>query len=87
MDDIKITIRTTIEGTATETTVQQMPAHNQQAMPVQCCASSGCRRHPVVEENKYITKVSNHWNFYRKPTQTNLFVEVGTTIEKVTFFV
>jgi acetyl-CoA carboxylase biotin carboxyl carrier protein len=36
MDDIKITIRTTIEGTATETTyVQQMPAHNQQAMPVQ----------------------------------------------------
>jgi acetyl-CoA carboxylase biotin carboxyl carrier protein len=30
---IKITIRT-IEGTATETTyVQQMPAHNQQAMP------------------------------------------------------
>jgi acetyl-CoA carboxylase biotin carboxyl carrier protein len=31
MDDIKITIRTTIEGTATETTyVQQMPAHNQQ---------------------------------------------------------
>jgi acetyl-CoA carboxylase biotin carboxyl carrier protein len=35
MDDIKITIRTTIEGTATETTyVQQMPAHNQ-AMPVQ----------------------------------------------------
>jgi acetyl-CoA carboxylase biotin carboxyl carrier protein len=32
---IKITIRTTIEGTATETTyVQQMPAHNQQ-VPVQ----------------------------------------------------
>jgi acetyl-CoA carboxylase biotin carboxyl carrier protein len=39
MDDIKITIRTTIEGTATETTyVQQMPAHNQQAMPVQNAA-------------------------------------------------
>jgi acetyl-CoA carboxylase biotin carboxyl carrier protein len=46
MDDIKITIRTTIEGTATETTyMQQMPAHNQQAMPVQNAASSGCRRH------------------------------------------
>jgi acetyl-CoA carboxylase biotin carboxyl carrier protein len=29
MDDIKITIRTTIEGTATETTyVQQMPAQS-----------------------------------------------------------
>jgi acetyl-CoA carboxylase biotin carboxyl carrier protein len=37
MDDV--TIRTTIEGTATETTyVQQMPAHNQQAMPVQNAA-------------------------------------------------
>jgi acetyl-CoA carboxylase biotin carboxyl carrier protein len=55
MDDIKITIRTTIEGTATETTyMQQMPAHNQQAMPVQNAASSGCRRHSC-RRNKYIT--------------------------------
>jgi acetyl-CoA carboxylase biotin carboxyl carrier protein len=38
MDDIKITIRTTIEGTATETTYVQLPAHNQQAMPVQNAA-------------------------------------------------
>jgi acetyl-CoA carboxylase biotin carboxyl carrier protein len=44
MDDI--TIRTTIEGTATETTyVQQMPAHNQQAMPVQNAAPVA----PVVD--------------------------------------
>jgi acetyl-CoA carboxylase biotin carboxyl carrier protein len=73
MDDIKITIRTTIEGTATETTyVQQMPAHNQQAMPVQNAAPvAAVVDTPVVEENKYIT-ISNHWNFYRKPTQTNL---------------
>jgi acetyl-CoA carboxylase biotin carboxyl carrier protein len=54
MDDIKITIRTTIEGTATETTyVQQMPAHNQQAIVQN--AAPVARRHPVVEENKYIT--------------------------------
>jgi acetyl-CoA carboxylase biotin carboxyl carrier protein len=72
MDD-KITIRTTIEGTATETTyVQQMPAHNQQAMPVQNAAPvAAVIDTPVVEEiHNY--KVSNHWNFYRKPTQTNL---------------
>jgi hypothetical protein len=37
MDDIKITIRTTIEGTATETTCATN-AHNQQAMPVQNAA-------------------------------------------------
>jgi acetyl-CoA carboxylase biotin carboxyl carrier protein len=55
MDD-KITIRTTIEGTATETTyVQQMPAHNQQAMPVQNAAVAAVVDTPVVEENKYIT--------------------------------
>jgi acetyl-CoA carboxylase biotin carboxyl carrier protein len=47
MDD---TIRTTIEGTTETTYVQQMPAHNQQAMPVQNAApvapvvNSCCRR-------------------------------------------
>jgi acetyl-CoA carboxylase biotin carboxyl carrier protein len=41
MDD-KITIRTTIEGTATETTYV-LPAHNQQAMPVQNAAPVACR--------------------------------------------
>jgi acetyl-CoA carboxylase biotin carboxyl carrier protein len=45
MDDIKITIRTTIEGTATETTYVQMPAHNQQAMPVQNAAPVAPVRH------------------------------------------
>jgi acetyl-CoA carboxylase biotin carboxyl carrier protein len=50
MDDIKIT-RTTIE-TATETTyVQQMPAHNQQAMPVQNAAPvAAVVDTPVVEK-------------------------------------
>jgi acetyl-CoA carboxylase biotin carboxyl carrier protein len=51
-DIIKITIRTTIEGTATETTyVQQMPAHNQQAMPVQNAAPvAAVVDTPVVEK-------------------------------------
>jgi acetyl-CoA carboxylase biotin carboxyl carrier protein len=54
MDDIKN--RTTIEGTATETTyVQQMPAHNQQAMPVQNAAPVAAVVDTPVEENKYIT--------------------------------
>jgi acetyl-CoA carboxylase biotin carboxyl carrier protein len=54
--------------------MQQMPAHkNQQAMPVQNAAPvAAVVETPVVEENKYITIKSNHWNFYRKPTQTNL---------------
>jgi acetyl-CoA carboxylase biotin carboxyl carrier protein len=46
MDD---TIRTTIEGTTETTYVQQMPAHNQQAMvqnaaPVAPVMNSCCRR-------------------------------------------
>jgi acetyl-CoA carboxylase biotin carboxyl carrier protein len=69
---IKITIRTTIEGTATETTyVQQMPAHNQQAMPVQNAAPVAAVVDTPVVRRKH-NYVSNHWNFYRKPTQTNL---------------
>jgi acetyl-CoA carboxylase biotin carboxyl carrier protein len=36
-----------------------------------------------VEESKYITINSNHWNFYRKPSPDKpMFVEVGNTIAK-----
>jgi acetyl-CoA carboxylase biotin carboxyl carrier protein len=86
MDDIKITIRTTIEGTATETTyVQQMPAHNQQVMPLQNAAPAATVvEAPAVEENKYITiKSPIIGTFYRKPSPDKaMFVEVGTTIGK-----
>jgi acetyl-CoA carboxylase biotin carboxyl carrier protein len=87
MDD-KITIRTTIEGTATETTyVQQMPAHNQQAMPVQNAAVAAVIDTPVVEENKYYIKSPIIGTFIETNPDKPMFVEVGTTIGKVTFFV
>ncbi|CAM2842559.1 acetyl-CoA carboxylase biotin carboxyl carrier protein [Flavobacterium frigoris] len=88
MDDVKITIRTTLEGSTTETTyVQQMPAHNQlqQAMPIQNAAPvPAVVEAPVVEENKYITiKSPIIGTFYRKPSPDKaMFVEVGTTIGK-----
>jgi len=88
MDDVKITIRTTIEGSATETTyVQQLPAHNQlqQGMPIQNVAPvAAVVEAPVVEENKYITiKSPIIGTFYRKPSPDKpMFVEVGTTIGK-----
>jgi acetyl-CoA carboxylase biotin carboxyl carrier protein len=86
MDDIKITIRTTIEGTATETTyLQQIPAQHQQVMPVQNVAPvAAVVEAPVVEENKYIIiKSPIIGTFYRKPSPDKaMFVEVGTTIGK-----
>ena len=88
MDDIKITIRTTLEGSTTETTyVQQLPAHNQlhQAMPIQNVAPvAAVVEAPIVEENKYITiKSPIIGTFYRKPSPDKaMFVEVGTTIGK-----
>ena len=86
MDDIKITIRTTIEGTATETTyVQQMPAHNQQAMPVQNAAPvAAVVDTPVVEENKYITiKSPIIGTFYRKASPDKpAFVEISQEIKE-----
>jgi acetyl-CoA carboxylase biotin carboxyl carrier protein len=88
MDDVKITIRTTIEGSTTETTyVQQMPAQNQlqHAMPIQNVAPvAAAAEVPAVEENKYITiKSPIIGTFYRKPSPDKaMFVEVGTTISK-----
>jgi acetyl-CoA carboxylase biotin carboxyl carrier protein len=84
MDDIKI-IRTTIEGTV----YVQLPAHNQQAMPVQNAAPvAAVVDTPVVEENKYITiKSPIIGTFIESQPDKPMFVEVGTTIEKVTFFV
>ncbi len=88
MDDVKITIRTTLESSAPEPTyVQQMPAQApvQQiiaAAPV--AAATPVAAAPVAEDSKYITiKSPMIGTFYRKPSPDKpMFVEVGTSIAK-----
>lgn len=85
MDDVKITIRTTLEGNTPEVTyLQQAPVAQAipQAAPVQVTV-------PVIttvadESTKYITiKSPIIGTFYRKPSPDKpLFVEVGSTIGK-----
>lgn len=89
MDDVKITIRTTLEGNVTETTyVQQVPSQPvlQQAVAPQQIAAA-----PVIPaseapaaDSKYITiKSPIIGTFYRKPSPDKpMFVEVGSTIAK-----
>jgi acetyl-CoA carboxylase biotin carboxyl carrier protein len=88
MDDVKITIRTTLEGNSNEVTyVQQAPM--QQALtqaPVQQIAPSAAPPStPVVDENaKYVTiKSPIIGTFYRKPSPDKpVFAEVGSSISK-----
>lgn len=85
MDDVKITIRTTLEGNTPEVTyLQQAPVAQAipQAAPMQVTV-------PVIatvadESTKYITiKSPIIGTFYRKPSPDKpLFVEVGSTIGK-----
>jgi acetyl-CoA carboxylase biotin carboxyl carrier protein len=88
MDDVKITIRTTLEGNVSETTyVQQMPAQPvlQQAVPAQQIeAVASTPVAPVAENSHFITiKSPIIGTFYRKPSPDKpLFVEVGSTIAK-----
>jgi acetyl-CoA carboxylase biotin carboxyl carrier protein len=88
MDDVKITIRTTLEGNVTETTyVQQMPAQSalpQAAAPQQIAPVVAVVEAPVVENSHYITiKSPIIGTFYRKPSPDKpMFVEVGKTISK-----
>ena len=91
MDDVKVTIRTTLEGNSTETTyVQQMPAQAmlQQAVAPQAVAPAAAApappAAPVAEESKYITiKSPIIGTFYRKPSPDKaVFVEVGSSIGK-----
>jgi acetyl-CoA carboxylase biotin carboxyl carrier protein len=88
MDDVKITIRTTLEGNVTETTyVQQMPAQNalpQTAAPQQIAPVAAVPEVPAVENSHYITiKSPIIGTFYRKPSPDKpMFVEVGKTIAK-----
>ena len=86
MDDVKITIRTTLEGHSETTYVQQMPQQQvlQQA-PVAATAPAVVVATPVAAPDdtaKYITiKSPIIGTFYRKPSPDKpMFVEVGTTI-------
>jgi len=88
--DIKITIRTTLEGNSPDITyVQQAPmqqAPMQQAAPVAPAAQAPVApAAPAVDENaKYVTiKSPMIGTFYRKPAPDKpSFVEVGTSIGK-----
>ncbi|WP_396197460.1 acetyl-CoA carboxylase biotin carboxyl carrier protein [Flavobacterium sp.] len=89
MDDFKITIKTTAEGTESTTTyVQQMPmqAAPQMAAPqVAAPAVTEAVSAPAADDHsKYITvKSPIIGTFYRKPAPDKpMFVEVGTTIGK-----
>jgi acetyl-CoA carboxylase biotin carboxyl carrier protein len=84
MDDVKITIRTTLEGNVSEATYVQMPAQpvlQQAAVPQQIAPTAPA---PVVENSNYITiKSPIIGTFYRKPSPDKpMFVEVGSTIAK-----
>lgn len=90
MDDVKITIRTTLEGNSTETTyVQHMPAQPMlqaaPAAPVAPAPVAPAAPAPVADEtSKYVTiKSPIIGTFYRKPSPDKpVFVEVGSTIAK-----
>jgi acetyl-CoA carboxylase biotin carboxyl carrier protein len=91
MDDVKVTIRTTLEGNTTETTyVQQMPAQPmlQQAVAPQVvtpvATPSTTPAAPAAEESKYVTiKSPIIGTFYRKPSPDKpVFVEVGSSVGK-----
>ena len=93
MDDVKVTIRTTLEGNSTETTyVQQMPAQPmlQQAVAPQAVAPAAAApatpAAPVAEESKYITiKSPIIGTFYRKPSpDKDVFVNVGSEVKNDT---
>jgi acetyl-CoA carboxylase biotin carboxyl carrier protein len=87
MDDVKITIRTTLEGSVTETTyVQQLPTQNAlpQAVAPQIAPVAAAPEVAVVENAHYITiKSPIIGTFYRKPAPDKpMFVEVGKSIAK-----
>jgi len=84
--DIKITIRTTLEGNSPDITyVQQAPMQQAIAAPAPVAVAPPAPVVAVVDENsKYVTiKSPMIGTFYRKPSPDKpMFVEVGTTIGK-----
>lgn len=88
IDNVKITIKTTLEGTSPEITyLQQAPMAQpmqQAAAPVQALPQAPTAAAPADESSKYITvKSPIIGTFYRKPSPDKpMFVEVGTSIGK-----
>ncbi len=90
MDDVKITIRTTLETNVTEATyVQQLPT--QQALPQVTAPQvtapvvvNVAPEAPAANDSKYITiKSPIIGTFYRKPSPDKpVFTEVGSSISK-----
>jgi acetyl-CoA carboxylase biotin carboxyl carrier protein len=86
--DVKITIRTTLEGNTPDITyVQQAPMQQAVAAPVAAApvAAAPVTAAPAADDNsKYITiKSPMIGTFYRKPSPDKpVFVEVGGTIQK-----
>ena len=86
--DIKITIRTTLEGNSPDITyVQQAPMQQAIAAPVAAApvVAAPVTAAPAADENsKYVTiKSPMIGTFYRKPSPDKpVFVEVGSTIQK-----
>ena len=87
MDDVKITIRTTLEGNVSEATYVQMPTQpvlQQAAVPQQIAPAAPTPAAPAAENSNYITiKSPIFGSFYRKPSPDKpMFVEVGSAIAK-----
>ena len=86
MDDVKITIKTTLEGTSPEITYLQQAPVAQAAPQVapEPVAAAPVAAAPVAENANYITvKSPMIGTFYRKPSPDKpIFVEVGSTISK-----
>lgn len=87
--DVKITIRTTLEGNTPDITyVQQAPMQQAIAAPVAAApvapATPATPATPAEDNSKYITiKSPMIGTFYRKPSPDKApFVEVGTSIGK-----
>ena len=87
--DIKITIRTTLEGNSPDITyVQQAPMQQaiaSPAVPAPVAATPATPAAPAADDNsKYITiKSPMIGTFYRKPSPDKpVFVEVGSSIGK-----
>jgi acetyl-CoA carboxylase biotin carboxyl carrier protein len=84
--DIKITIRTTLEGNSPDVTYVQQPMQTMQAAPMMQAAPAAPAETvaPIDENAKYLViKSPMIGTFYRKPAPDKpMFVEVGTNIAK-----
>lgn len=88
VDNVKITIRTTLEGNTPEITyVQQAPVAQQLPQQTQAAPQASAPATPAApadDTSKYITiKSPIIGTFYRKPApDKSVFVEVGSSIGK-----